>query len=234
MKRKPRANSNFARTIAQKSLLKNRRGRLVAFIVVAIVAAAAAFMTVSFAQSKRRARPAPADKLYRAQESRIPRRSSPEKDNPSGRLSRRDKDRDDQEGQEPAGPLTLVDAAKQKRVRLRPKEVKLARAHSFDGDLRNLPYVPEPKRERPEREMPPPPPAALTNAGSEAAPVDTGSAAAAAAAAAPDRKSTRLNSSHANISYAVFCLKKKKNKHNRMTLVQAGVYHAKQRSNIRL
>src|SRR5258707_6308562 len=29
--------------------------------------------------------------------------------------------------------------------------------------------------------------------------------------AARDRKSTRLNSSHANISYAVFCLKKKKN-----------------------
>src|SRR5258707_5709245 len=28
-----------------------------------------------------------------------------------------------------------------------------------------------------------------------------------------DRKSTRLNSSHANISYAVFCLKKKKHKH---------------------
>src|SRR5476651_2812005 len=40
-----------------------------------------------------------------------------------------------------------------------------------------------------------------------------------AAGAAPparrtDRKSTRLNSSHANISYAVFCLKKKK-KHNK-------------------
>src|SRR3712207_7387330 len=28
-----------------------------------------------------------------------------------------------------------------------------------------------------------------------------------------DRKSTRLNSSHANISYAVFCLKKKNQKH---------------------
>src|SRR3712207_8160549 len=28
-----------------------------------------------------------------------------------------------------------------------------------------------------------------------------------------DRKSTRLNSSHANISYAVFCLKKKNNRH---------------------
>src|SRR3712207_8628550 len=32
----------------------------------------------------------------------------------------------------------------------------------------------------------------------------------AADALAADRKSTRLNSSHANISYAVFCLKKKK------------------------
>src|SRR3712207_7650551 len=31
-----------------------------------------------------------------------------------------------------------------------------------------------------------------------------------ATAAQRDRKSTRLNSSHANISYAVFCLKKKK------------------------
>src|SRR3712207_7747495 len=30
----------------------------------------------------------------------------------------------------------------------------------------------------------------------------------------PDRKSTRLNSSHANISYAVFCLKKKNTLHN--------------------
>src|SRR2546422_6699500 len=30
----------------------------------------------------------------------------------------------------------------------------------------------------------------------------------------PDRKSTRLNSSHGYISYAVFCLKKKKKKNN--------------------
>src|SRR5947209_14974718 len=29
-----------------------------------------------------------------------------------------------------------------------------------------------------------------------------------------DRKSTRLNSSHANISYAVFCLKKKKKEYS--------------------
>src|SRR5438445_10100361 len=33
-----------------------------------------------------------------------------------------------------------------------------------------------------------------------------------------DRKSTRLNSSHANNSYAVFCLKKKKNNHKYITL----------------
>src|SRR3712207_8990010 len=37
-----------------------------------------------------------------------------------------------------------------------------------------------------------------------------------------DRKSTRLNSSHANISYAVFCLKKKKKKyHHSITRIYA-------------
>src|SRR3712207_6936442 len=36
-----------------------------------------------------------------------------------------------------------------------------------------------------------------------------------------DRKSTRLNSSHANISYAVFCLKKKK---YRLLLVISIIY----------
>src|SRR5256885_9466517 len=34
---------------------------------------------------------------------------------------------------------------------------------------------------------------------------------------AKDRKSTRLNSSHLVISYAVFCLKKKKSKHSHLT-----------------
>src|SRR3712207_7648356 len=40
------------------------------------------------------------------------------------------------------------------------------------------------------------------------------SAAGGGAAASLDRKSTRLNSSHANISYAVFCLKKKKSQND--------------------
>src|SRR3712207_8415294 len=39
-----------------------------------------------------------------------------------------------------------------------------------------------------------------------------------------DRKSTRLNSSHANISYAVFCLKKK-NKSHHDTLLHDTEHH---------
>src|SRR5258707_3208993 len=39
-----------------------------------------------------------------------------------------------------------------------------------------------------------------------------------------DRKSTRLNSSHANISYAVFCLKKKKQTEHRSYIEHLDVY----------
>src|SRR3712207_8174403 len=44
------------------------------------------------------------------------------------------------------------------------------------------------------------------------------------APAKPDRKSTRLNSSHANISYAVFCLKKKKPR--RVSSLHRTIIHA--------
>src|SRR3712207_9491278 len=40
---------------------------------------------------------------------------------------------------------------------------------------------------------------------------------------ATDRKSTRLNSSHANISYAVFCLKKKKKNNTRIHIVASTI-----------
>src|SRR5256885_8053272 len=40
-----------------------------------------------------------------------------------------------------------------------------------------------------------------------------------------DRKSTRLNSSHLVISYAVFCLKKKKNKYDAVLLIILTVFH---------
>src|SRR5436190_16885366 len=39
-----------------------------------------------------------------------------------------------------------------------------------------------------------------------------------------DRKSTRLNSSHTVISYAVFCLKKKKTKHNTRQMLDHTTY----------
>src|SRR2546426_3703935 len=41
----------------------------------------------------------------------------------------------------------------------------------------------------------------------------------------PDRKSTRLNSSHLVISYAVFCLKKKKKKPNRVAHKKSSEQH---------
>src|SRR3712207_7765544 len=44
--------------------------------------------------------------------------------------------------------------------------------------------------------------------------LDPPRAMATASTTALDRKSTRLNSSHANISYAVFCLKKKNKKYH--------------------
>src|SRR5437667_7000042 len=54
----------------------------------------------------------------------------------------------------------------------------------------------------------------------------------------PDRKSTRLNSSHITISYAVFCLKKKKKKNqqiSKMTKTYKNVRRTqKARENIRL
>src|SRR5262245_64201701 len=44
----------------------------------------------------------------------------------------------------------------------------------------------------------------------------------------PDRKSTRLNSSHLGISYAVFCLKKKKKKQKKMSITHHTDRHIKQ------
>src|SRR3712207_7136683 len=64
-----------------------------------------------------------------------------------------------------------------------------------------------------------PPPGALRRRdGGALSALGRGAAAADDARGGPvDRKSTRLNSSHANISYAVFCLKKKKKKNKILT-----------------
>src|SRR3712207_7180424 len=60
-----------------------------------------------------------------------------------------------------------------------------------------------------------------TSSGALPIPQVEGGAAAGLLTQPRDRKSTRLNSSHANISYAVFCLKKKKTEKLRATLLAA-------------
>src|SRR2546422_7622659 len=47
-----------------------------------------------------------------------------------------------------------------------------------------------------------------------------------------DRKSTRLNSSHGYISYAVFCLKKKKKKTKNMNEIRKNSYGRRTEQNI--
>src|SRR3712207_8953240 len=54
-----------------------------------------------------------------------------------------------------------------------------------------------------------------------------GAAARAARLQPEDRKSTRLNSSHANISYAVFCLKKKKKNYSKHSYALRKSYHTR-------
>src|SRR2546422_7285744 len=47
-----------------------------------------------------------------------------------------------------------------------------------------------------------------------------------------DRKSTRLNSSHGYISYAVFCLKKKKKKKNKEKKIRKKITHVNRNNNV--
>src|SRR5438270_9726220 len=53
-----------------------------------------------------------------------------------------------------------------------------------------------------------------------------------AAELAPDRKSTRLNSSHSQISYAVFCLKKKKNTNKTLKQIHKPLQNFQKRRHI--
>src|SRR5258708_21834117 len=46
----------------------------------------------------------------------------------------------------------------------------------------------------------------------------------------PDRKSTRLNSSHQIISYAVFCLKKKTNSRRQVAMICTARVHTRMRA----
>src|SRR3712207_7593032 len=96
-------------------------------------------------------------------------------------------------------------------IRRPPRSTLFPYTTLFRSPLRTL-QVPQAQaplhRHRNPRQNPPTPRPRLTTGGTGVPPVVRGTA----APPYQDRKSTRLNSSHANISYAVFCLKKKKKK----------------------
>src|SRR2546427_4069675 len=71
-----------------------------------------------------------------------------------------------------------------------------------------------------------PPPAERSAPAQNARPAPVTITARAARSARADRKSTRLNSSHSQISYAVFCLKKKKKKSDKYHLIALRTYQA--------
>src|SRR3712207_8677790 len=75
----------------------------------------------------------------------------------------------------------------------------------------------------PKRSPPPSPPTHPSSSTSPAAPSTTSGSTPSRGTA--DRKSTRLNSSHANISYAVFCLKKKKYRLSKLRIRRAMQYN---------
>jgi uncharacterized repeat protein (TIGR01451 family) len=151
---------------------------MAALFILAIIMTAAAVTTMSFAQSKRRAATAekkekitlPQRLTYGRNERE--REEAEREGKPEG--VKRERDRDSQEGQTVAGPTQYVDAATRKPASLKAKEGRLTRAHSFDGDLRNLPYIPTRKRERPEREITRTNPGVLTRDGSATAPAESG------------------------------------------------------------
>src|SRR3712207_7796430 len=68
--------------------------------------------------------------------------------------------------------------------------------------------------------------AAAAATAAEACAGESGLSTARAMADRADRKSTRLNSSHANISYAVFCLKKKKQTQYHPSVLQSLSYRS--------
>src|SRR5206468_8285263 len=89
---------------------------------------------------------------------------------------------------------------------------------------------PSPPPAEPATQQPAPQPAAsmaepmpLNPRGSDSVAYNVGAGIANVVYVPGDRKSTRLNSSHDQISYAVFCLKKKKKKTNSVVDVATGV-----------
>ncbi|MDQ5837378.1 MAG: hypothetical protein M3379_11415, partial [Acidobacteriota bacterium] len=166
MKRKLRTNSRSARTNAPKSplrnrrskLLRNRRARFAALLAAVAVAAAIALSTISLAQQKVVLRSDPVQSPASPASIPAPGRNAAERSS-----SERDKEAKDLKGRSSRRRARQQDGNVdgthgQGRDRNhpdpRPKAFRLVRAHSFDGDLRNLPDTKPEKKERPEREGP--------------------------------------------------------------------------------
>jgi uncharacterized repeat protein (TIGR01451 family) len=133
------------RTFVRRFLFKSTRGRLAAFLILAMAVAAIAVTSLSFAQSRRKQRAA---KAAVSTEKRVPlNRSTPQKS------AQGDRDQDGGQAQRTVAP---VDPAQRRAAiqKITPKETRLIRARPWDGDLRSLPYIPPVKREKPERRAP--------------------------------------------------------------------------------
>ncbi|MDQ3917713.1 MAG: carboxypeptidase regulatory-like domain-containing protein, partial [Acidobacteriota bacterium] len=166
MKRKLRTNSRPARSTAPKSPLKNRRSklfrnsraRLAALLAAVAVAAAIALSTISLAQQKVVLRSDPVQSPASPASIPAPGRNAAERSS-----SERDKESKDSKGRSSRRRARQQDGnadgahgrgGDRNHPDPRPKAFRLVRAHSFDGDLRNLPDTKPEKKERPEREGP--------------------------------------------------------------------------------
>jgi hypothetical protein len=132
--------SKYAQTIARIAKHTSRRARLVVLFAAGAIVAAVAFSTISSAQR-------PSNKVVPVA---------------SGQSSSPQADKGTQSGTQMANPsrgespdqLTAKVGGQESKINPKPKEGRLTRAHSFDGDLRKLPFVRPVKKERPEFEEP--------------------------------------------------------------------------------
>jgi len=173
MKTKHPAKSHSARTHFQRWLLANRIGRLTAFVVLAVAAAAIMFSTLSLAQlEKRLVRSDSASKP--ASTIAVPRKSAPARA-ASNRL-RRSTTRFAQQDQDGTSTGPQQGKSDRKRGDNGPREWRLRRARPFTGDLRELPRDRPIKAERPEREAPEPNPSLFLPPGTSAPSTDESAA----------------------------------------------------------
>jgi hypothetical protein len=153
MKKAPLTKTIHVFDLARKLLLAKTRGRLAALLVLTLIASAFTFSAVSAAKSKKRAQRS--DKVLRvesplkASSASNPKRYGRESE--SERERERDKRRNSAQDRNMSNQVRSKDRSP---VKLTPKEYRLTKARSFNGDVRGLPQTKPVRREKPEREAP--------------------------------------------------------------------------------